>query len=414
MIAIALAAFTTAAIGCGDDPVSPSPGPQPSGPGSTTFAVTWKPEVVYFDSTTVGALRRVDTASKTYYFDASSTKAASITTNSVLVIHGLALRRVTGVQRVGNEVVVQTAYAPLTAAVDDGTIAWDRAIDYRTARTPSIILPDGRHASLAKVAADTFEITFGLGAYSVQVGMRLNETNAYVKCAVEKSVGKTVKVRYAFEGAIEQFRSKDSIAIVDGVLRRFDHKNTNLKGDLTLSLAATGSGSDALNAELPIPLLTIPFLVGPIPMAVTMKMQLVANAVVPLDGSSQVSAKFNYDSEAGFTYAGHSVEVSAKAGTWSIEKNIAQTGASGAIGINWGIGFPRYELDMFGETLVPYVQTACLVGGDFTFTPPCQQAKAQFIGSCGYNFKLLGIDVLSGSKNLWQLEKVLLKAGQCK
>lgn len=141
-------------------------------------------------------------------------------------------------------------------------------------------------------------------------------------------------------------------------------------------------------------------------------MQLVANAVVPLEGSSQVSARFKYDSEAGFTYNGTSVEANAKAGTFSIDKNIAQTGAAGAIGINWGIGFPRLELGMFGESLVPYVQTACLIGGDFTFTPPCQQARAQFIGSCGYNLKILGISVLSGLKTLWQQEKVLLKAGQ--
>lgn len=413
ILTLALATVVVSLVGCGDDdPIAP--GPVPTGPNSTTFDVTWKPDVVYFDSTQVGALRRVDTASRTYYFDASNAKAASIRQNSVLLVHGTALRRVTSAQKVGNEIEVHTDFAALTDAVSDGKIAWDRMMDFRNAQTPSITLPDGSHTALSKVAADTFNVTIGLGAYSVNVGMRIHETDAYVKCTVEKSVGKTGKVRYAFEGTIQQFRSKDSIAIVDGVVRRFDHKNTNLKGDLTLSLTAAGSGNDALKAELPMPFLTIPFLVGPIPFTATIRMQLVANAVVPLEGSSQVSARFKYDSEAGFTYNGTSVEANAKAGTFSIDKNIAQTGAAGAIGINWGIGFPRLELGMFGESLVPYVQTACLIGGDFTFTPPCQQARAQFIGSCGYNLKILGVSVLSGSKTLWQQEKVLLKAGQCK
>lgn len=413
ILTLVLATAVISMSGCGDD--SPAaPGPNPAGPNFTTFDVTWKPDVVYFDSTQVGALRRMDSATKTCYFDASNAKAASIRQNSILLIHGTALRRVTSTQKVGNEIEVHTTFAPLTDAVSEGRIAWDRMMNFRNVQTPSITLSDGSHAVLSKVAADTFNIEIGLGAYSVTVGMRIHETDAYVSCSVEKSVGTTGKVRYAFEGTIQQFRSKDSIVIAGGTLRRFDHKNTNLKGDLTLSLIAAGSGSDALKAELPMPFLTIPFLVGPIPFTATIRMQLVANAVVPLEGSSQVSARFKYDSEAGFTYNGASVEANAKAGTFSIEKNIAQTGAAGAIGVNWGIGFPRIELGMFGESLVPYVQTACLIGGDFTFTPPCQQARAQFIGSCGYNLKILGIDVLSGSKTLWQQEKVLLKAGQCK
>jgi len=408
---ILLAAAAALASGCGDDPAGPVS--ESWGSNRSTFEVTWKPDVIYFDSTRIGALRRIDTTRGRYYFTLGAELVDQLAVDGILVVHGVALRRITDVQTVGNEVAVETEYAPLTDAIADGTIAWDYGVDYRTARTPVMILSDGNRAVLAKRGADSFDITVILGSYSVTVGMRMFETRAFVSCAVDKSLGGAAHVRYAFEGNIERFRSIDSIVIAGGELKHFDHRNTNVKGDLTLSLAATASGSDALNTELPVTLLSIPFMVGAIPLTIDLKLQLVANAVVPVDGSSQVSVKFTYDSQTGFSYAGTDVQVHAQAGPYTIEKSIAQTGASGAVGINWGIGFPRLELSMFGEVLVPWVQTAFLIGGDFTFTPPCQQARAQFIGAVGFNFKLLGIDLLSGTRNLWQYEKVLLKTAEC-
>jgi hypothetical protein len=61
---------------------------------------------------------------------------------------------------------------------------------------------------------------------------------------------------------------------------------------------------------------------------------------------------------------------------------------------------------------VPWIQTAFLIGGDFTFTPPWQQAKCMYIGACSFDISFLGFKY-SANKTLWQEEKVLLKAGEC-
>jgi len=95
-----------------------------------------------------------------------------------------------------------------------------------------------------------------------------------------------------------------------------------------------------------------------------------------------------------------------------MNKNIAQTGAASAIGVNFGLAFPRIEIGAFGEVLVPWIQTAFLIGGDYTFTPACQQAKSQFIGACGIDLSLAGFGY-NAKKTLWQEEKVLLKSGDC-
>ena len=79
----------------------------------------------------------------------------------------------------------------------------------------------------------------------------------------------------------------------------------------------------------------------------------------------------------------------------------------------FGIGFPRTGFSLTGTQTSVWIQPAYLIGGDYTMIPACQQAKAQFIGSTGYGLGALGVSVASGTKVLWQKEKVFLKAGQC-
>lgn len=143
-------------------------------------------------------------------------------------------------------------------------------------------------------------------------------------------------------------------------------------------------------------------------------MILVINAVVPLEGSSQVSAKFNYNSTTGFKFDGIDASVNASMETINIEKNIAQTGAPGQIGANFGIGFPRLELSFANEIMVPYIQTAFLIGGFYrTGTKPCQEAKASFLGQAGLNINGTKNIKFKWNKELWNLEKILLQSGNC-
>jgi len=133
---------------------------------------------------------------------------------------------------------------------------------------------------------------------------------------------------------------------------------------------------------------------------------------VPVDGSSQIEVKFNYNSTTGIKYNGTTVSADASMGEKSMDKNKAQTGASTAIAANFGLAFPRIEIGVFEDVIVPYIQTAFLIGGDYTFNPACQQAKSQFIGACGLNLSFLGFNY-NANTVLWQEEKVLLQSGDC-
>ncbi|MCX6225429.1 MAG: hypothetical protein NTV01_11890 [Bacteroidia bacterium] len=66
----------------------------PSGNVSNVFDVTFTDQTVYIDSTVVKSLIRMDTADYIYYFKSSEPKIANLKADDILLIHGLALRRV--------------------------------------------------------------------------------------------------------------------------------------------------------------------------------------------------------------------------------------------------------------------------------------------------------------------------------
>jgi len=206
----------------------------------------------------------------------------------------------------------------------------------------------------------------------------------------------------------------NQITIESGQLTDFGHELKGLKGHADLKLIVTASGNDAVDYKLPVPIMKIPFVVGYIPAVLEIGAQFVVNAAVPADGSAQVGTRFDFDSDIGFSFNGTEVQAGGRAGTTTFGDPLHMTGASSAISANFGIGYPRVSLNIAGGTLVPWAQTAFLVGGSFTpFFPACQTADAQFIGSAGYNLGILGFPLASGSTKLFEQKKELLRAGDC-
>jgi len=377
------------------------------------FDVEWTQETIYFDEDALDDLVKVDTSEYRYYFNETNSNAAGLESGDIIVIHGLALRKVESVSKSGGQIAVETGYARLNEAVDNGTIAWDYGINFTSEQSPQLVM-EGQAHPFKQTGGDTFSISLNIKGFDYKITMKFKGDKAEVMQEIEKTVGGITKVRFACEGEIEQFRTSNRIVYENSEVINYENNNKGLKGDLTVSLTAAGSGNDNINFEFPATLIKFPFTVGPIPVSVSLKVMFVAQARVPVDGSSQVSAKFSYDSDTGIKYTlNNGIEANGNIGSYSVKKEEAQTGASGAIGINFGLGFPRLEVGIFGETIVPWVQTAYLVGGDFTFTPPCQQAKAAYIGACGYQLSFLGLIGYEGSKTLWNEEEILLQSGDC-
>lgn len=378
---------------------------------SLVYDVLYTDNTVYIDSLGAQSLVRIEKASHIYYFESSDPNIAELEVNDILLIHGVALRRVTGLTQSGGETRVETAYATLNEAIRDGTISWNKEISFQDGIFPEVQMK-GQAMELKSATSDGFEFEFPYGDFTYRIKFSFTDKKVDVEFEISKDLAGPVTAKFLAKGSIENFYSSTEMKFRNSNLTQFGHENPHMKGELLLNLTVAGSGRDLVTLDFPVVLLKFPMTVGPIPVTINVKVLFVFNCSVPVDGSSQIEVKFNYNSATGIKYNGTNVSANASMGDHSMDKNLAQTGASTAIGANFGLAFPRLEIGVFEDVIVPYIQTAFLIGGDYTFNPACQQAKSQFIGACGLNLSFLGLSY-NANTVLWQEEKVLLQTAEC-
>jgi hypothetical protein len=384
-----------------------------TGSGDTvSFNVKWADNVTIVDQSQMALLKEIDLENHRYTFDAQGVADAKLdlSVGRILVIYNTSLRRISAVQNVGATLVVDTEYVDLTDAIVDGDLDWNVGVLFDPARIPEVSVAG---QSVRPNADGVIDFTYTNGPFKYALKMTLQKENAAIDFSVTKGIGSNASAKLTAQGTVQSFRSRDSIVIRNHELQTYDHSLDKMTGDLTLGLVMAASGRDVVNLELPVVLIKYPVVIGVIPVILNIKVQFVVNASIPAEGSAQVKAEFTYDSDVGFHYAGSSVESAGRLGAVTFGKQIAQTGAPGAIGANFGMGFPRVELGIFGETVVPWAQTAFLVGGSFTVIPACQTADATFLGAAGVDLSFLGVKADLGSKTFFNETKPLLRAGNC-
>jgi len=374
-----------------------------------TFDVTWDPQTTFVDEDNLNLIVDADPETHTYTFDkAGATEAGlDISEGRVVLIYGDSVRRITTITDTGTELVAETEFAALTDAISDGTIAWDYGVDFSPEKVTSVTFGD------RTISADEpLEFEYESGGYTYTLSFLLLDQKAEATLTVSKGIGENVTGKFVLSGNIESFRSVDDIRIEGSQTQQFDSDFEGMRGQLTLELIATASGDASFALELPWVILRVPFMVGPIPVVLKIKVMFVTGLHVPLGGSSWVKVVFDYDSDIGFTYNGTDVGASGNIGGYAFGKEEAQTGGASVVEANFGVAFPRVELSMLGEILVPFAHTAFLVEGYFKPAfPALQEAKARYIGAIGYEFELLGYD-LGGYLTLFDEEEIIYQAGE--
>lgn len=387
----------------------------PAWPADTsTFDVDLAPEVQFVDKDHLGSvISGFNQEEHAYLLKPAGLGTLGVTANvgDVLVLEGIEIGRITRSETDASGTYIETETVPLNEVFPNANIAWDRGIEFNAKTVKSIEIPGVGEFPVKENTP--INIVFDIGEYHYELTANLNDATADFDFTVTKNLANAVKGRFTAKGQIVRFRSKDSINIEGGALKTFGHELDGMRGHADLLLVVAGSGSDAVDYKLPVPIMKIPFVIGYIPAVLSISAQFVVNAAVPLEGSAQVGTSFDFDSDLGFTYNGATVQAGGRAGNTTFGEGIHQTGAASAISANFGIGFPRVSLEIAGGILSPWAQTAFLVGGSYTFTPPCQTADADFIGSAGYDLGILGVQLASGSKKLFEQKKELLRAGQC-
>jgi PKD repeat protein len=383
-------------------------------PDSTTFNVEVAPEVELVEEEDLASvILQYNPDEHAYLLDLNATDALGLdlALGDPLVLAGIEVGRISRLEVDGSEAYIETETIPLNEVFPDGEIAWDYGVEFTPDLVKSIEIPGVGEFPVKE--GTPINIVYDSNGLNFEIRVTLNTTSADFDFTVTKSIAAATKGRFTAKGQISRFRNQNQIRFESGQLQDFGHTLKGMQGNANLDLVVTATGTDLVDFKLPVPIMKIPFVVGYIPAVLGIGAQFVVNAVVPADGSAQLGTQFTYNSDLGFSYDGTTVQAGGRMGDVTFGDAVHQTGASSAISANFGIGYPRVSLDIAGGTLVGWAQTAFLVGGSFTFMPACQTADAQFIGSAGYDLGILGVQLASGSKKLFEQKKELLRAGQC-
>lgn len=385
---------------------------------TTTFDVEWDPNTTVIDQEHLGVINNYEEDLTTFEFDADALAAAGLDVSQgrVLFIWGIGPRKVTSSNRLNRHVAVETEPASLAEAIREGTIEWDYGAEFTV---DNLVGPTvaGRPVLMTGGPVRP-EFAFKYGDYNYD--LQLNPSNGGVdfKFTLQKDLPGGTGAKLVAEGYVHRFRNQGSIIINNNRVTRFSNHANHLEGQVTVKLIAAASGTDVVNYTPDLSLFKMPFLVGGLPMSLDVKVQFVINAYVPAAASSNLALKINYDSDLGFSYsAGVSTP---ETETRSLEKGEEKTdvAAAAAMGANFGLGFPRVELTIGkGVEGTGWIQPAYLLGGSFTFTPPCKEVKGQFIASAGAKVSASifgkGLEYTIWSKTLHQKEWVLFRSAEC-
>jgi len=382
-------------------------------PDQFAFDVDVAPGTVMVPEANLGLLLASDPETGHFEFDTAGAQAAGITfaAGAPLVVHGVAIRRITDVSHTDGRVLVETEPIALNEVIPSGSFAWDYGVEFTEEKVRALIVPGYGAVPVKDGAPIEFELE--VGEYTYGIKATLDGVYATFEFTVSKDLTGSAGAKFVARGEIRRFRSRENLAFGGGELQEFGHELTGMRGEATLELVVAASGSDAVDFKLPVPVFEVPFAVGFVPVVLKVKAQFVVNASVPVDGSARVRARFTYDSDLGFAYDGADVHTGGSLGGLTLGDELHETGASSAIDANFGVGFPRVELNIAGGTVVPWAQTAFLVGGTYTFHPACQTADALFLGAAGFDLTVLDWNLFSGSRTFFSESIPLLRAGDC-
>lgn len=366
------------------------------------------PQTTYMSEGEVSrTLIESNSESDTHIFDAAALEDEGISfeQGEVLLIHQTALGRITSVQESNGEVTVRTEFASLTEAFEELEMEWNESFEF----TPEIIeksvmIYQGKEIYPQKNDEDNCggfqEGCFGwnaqVGDYTLRGRIIGSGSNAEVIVILSKQVGGD-NVVFRAESTIQKIENATSLRIEDSETKQFDFQNPNMQGVVNLSLAAAGGGVSGDLGFGPQTMIRFPFAVGPLPMVLAVKVRTIAKLDVKSNASAQAGATFTYDGSAGIKYDGENLEANKDQ---QIE-NPQITGGSGdlaaAIGLNvdtqWGFSAPELELQLFGNTLVPYLRPEFFLHGSLTWGPVCQEVKLRYNVSSGLDLRFLGMDI---------------------
>jgi hypothetical protein len=395
-------------------------------PGEVTFDVTFSDDTTLVDQAAV-----IDaTGDHRYVLDASAPGAGDLAPGSVLLIPGVALRRVTGARESGGRLEVTTEFAALTDAIVDGDIAWDvglpAAAPFQTDpdTTPldvpvggplrdgstlmpagvGVILPDGTLRQVSWQVTQDNELplrwTYKDGHNEYLFALGFGDADLDIQVQVKRDLGGRTALAYTATGRVAAPRSAGAIRIRGGELDEAAINQTGMSGQIELEIAAAGAGKAPIDFELPGVWFKYVIPVGPIPVTLGMNARVIGDIEVPAEASAQASARFTFGGDMGFVVSDGSVEAKVTMPDLGVVPEPADSAAmiGNYVNAEFGLAFPQMSISLFDQGVIPRIYPGMILGTRLQWGPVCKSAYVNLVVQGAYDFKILGVNLLQGEK----------------
>ncbi|NBD95182.1 MAG: hypothetical protein GVY11_01735 [Gammaproteobacteria bacterium] len=378
-------------------------------PPETFFEATWSDDTVMLEGADVDALVDVDEAGEVFTFSTAALDAAGVSyaAGDIMVVEGIALRRVDSVSTGGGSTVLTTSEAALDEAIVEGEMAWNLDIGFDDIAAGQMFIPGERGAGCSpEYDGQTVSFECSFDDYTMSLELVAGGDTSSITYQVVKGTEEN-NASITGTGVLSQFDSTGGASFGGNELSSFSHDNDNTQMNLNIALAAAGSGSNDLNFEVPFPVIRIPFTVGPIPMSIDIGVQFVAIMEVPLSASASAtaSADFQYNGDTGLTYEGATVDASATINDHDFSNGEFDS-ASNFVSVDagFGIAFPRVSLNVLTSE-VAWVHTGFTIQSSLRFGPICKVGIAGLVVQGGYTLSIMGQELASAEETFAEEEQ---------
>lgn len=331
----------------------------------------------------------------TFSADVLNSGGIELKTGEILLISGVGLGRITSVQQTGGQVNVQTGYASINEAFREADIEWERDFELtEEVIANSSIEVEGEEFMAYSLVGGVFQWKISSGSYSGTASIQPKGNSATIIVVLTKQEGNT-SVGFRAETTIRQVSNYTNLEIRDHKTRKFAFRNPNMGGDVELRLASAGGGVDQNIGIGPLVMLRIPFNIGPIPVMLVVKVRTVAAVSVIGNSSVVAETKFSYSGSAGLSYNGTSISTDYDSAIANPNHQGGTGDLAALIGVNvnaqWGFAAPEVELQMFGNTVVPYLRPEFFLRANLSWGPVCQSISAEYQVKAGLDVRFLGV-----------------------
>jgi hypothetical protein len=343
------------------------------------YQVTYNDQVVKLDRATVHrALRRVSGDHMTFLFDKSSPDLSQLAPGKILLLQGLALRKITAISPLGVSLLeVHTERTALADAISEGEVRFSYPVSFaalasrgplRASRSSprTLSLLDALWTRLlpspATVWADSGNRTVAMNGKFEDWDYNISATPSFNRLDVKSAFKKQFEaamLEVNASGFISDFETKYDLVVRDrGNWKFLDWKNKNMNGNLSINWSAYYIGTGPMTQEqrlsflFPYPL-EVEGLLGDLP--VTLKFGGAMLFKPGFTGKGELArGKFqvDYTGVEGFSMSGGNTSPD---GEVHGDGKIIEAPALSAIGpegfIN-GFALPRIELSLESDYLL--------------------------------------------------------------